>query len=153
MIFCALVYLYFEMSDSTNEIRYSNITNFIFTWSKFRNWEADGWCIVHITVRPNLVILCRSSMHCLIAKSSNPLRKTLKSVSFYMFLLKMAKTYVVGSSKNITGGLLTNSSATISLFRCPPERNSLRISLHFSSPNKLITSSTCKKKRSNKISQ
>lgn len=33
-----------------------------------------------------------------------------------------SKIYLVGSSKNITGGLLTSSRAMASLFRCPPER-------------------------------
>lgn len=37
---------------------------------------------------------------------------------------KFSTTHVVGSSRNITGGLLTNSKAIESLFLSPPESSS-----------------------------
>ncbi|KYN06509.1 hypothetical protein ALC62_02588, partial [Cyphomyrmex costatus] len=37
-------------------------------------------------------------------------------------------TYVVGSSRKITGGLFTSSSAIVSLFLSPPESLSVTVS-------------------------
>lgn len=55
------------------------------------------------------------------------------------------KAYVVGSSKNIAGGLLTSSSATDSLFLCPPDNCSTEVERQLSKPSVSNTSSTCNK--------
>ena len=54
--------------------------------------------------------------------------------------------YLVGSSKNITGGLLTSSRAIASLLRCPPERLLLCVFSTSDKPMALIISSTWKNK-------
>lgn len=38
--------------------------------------------------------------------------------------------YLVGSSKNMTGGLFTSSRAIASLLHCPPEREIVRVWAH-----------------------
>jgi hypothetical protein len=50
--------------------------------------------------------------------------------------------YLVGSSKNMTGGLLTSSKAIERRFRCPPERFVVRVSPHSAIPSVSIISST-----------
>lgn len=44
-------------------------------------------------------------------------------------------TYVVGSSKNITGGLFNNSRAIDTRFRSPPESLSVNVSFALSNRN------------------
>jgi len=51
--------------------------------------------------------------------------------------------YLVGSSKNMTGGLLTSSSAMESLFRWPPDKLPVRVSLASSNDRLSRTLSTC----------
>jgi len=50
--------------------------------------------------------------------------------------------YLVGSSKNMTGGLLTSSRAIDRRFLCPPDRLPLLVSLSSSSPRLSSTLST-----------
>lgn len=50
--------------------------------------------------------------------------------------------HLVGSSKNMTGGLLTSSNAIERRFRCPPERFAVRVSLHSAIPSVSMISST-----------
>jgi hypothetical protein len=52
-------------------------------------------------------------------------------------------TYVVGSSKKITGGLLTNSNAMDSLLRSPPDNLYPKVSAALVKRNKSNISSTC----------
>lgn len=54
------------------------------------------------------------------------------------------KTYVVGSSKNMTGGLLTNSRDIDSLFLSPPESLSVGVSFTLVNLNISRTSAICK---------
>ena len=51
--------------------------------------------------------------------------------------------YLVGSSKNITGGLLTSSRAMASLLHCPPDREMVRVCAHSCSPRAVRISFTC----------
>ena len=53
-------------------------------------------------------------------------------------------TYVVGSSKNMTDGLLTNSRAMESRFICPPDSFLHRVSLQVLKPIMSNISSICK---------
>lgn len=57
------------------------------------------------------------------------------------------QTYLVGSSKNITGGLLTSSRAMERRFRWPPERFCVLVCFASTSPNVLSISSTWKQTR------
>jgi len=50
--------------------------------------------------------------------------------------------HLVGSSKNMTGGLLTSSKAIERRFRCPPERFEVRVSQHSTIPSVSMISST-----------
>jgi hypothetical protein len=78
-------------------------------------------------------------MHCFMAKLSNPLRE---NEAIKMQLPSVEVTHVVGSSRKMTGGLLTSSRATLNLLRWPPERCSLRVSTHLSKPSRSTTSCT-----------
>ncbi len=51
-------------------------------------------------------------------------------------------SYLVGSSKNMTGGLLTSSRAIASLLRWPPERELVRVWAHSRRPRAVRISST-----------
>jgi hypothetical protein len=55
---------------------------------------------------------------------------------------RVGVTHVVGSSRKMTGGLLTSSRATLNLLRWPPDRCSLRVSTHLSRPSRSTTSCT-----------
>lgn len=68
-------------------------------WSNNSKISALGWWIVHTIVRPWFDNCFKRLMHWNDIDESNP---------------------VVGSSKNITGGLLTSSNAIASRFLCPP---------------------------------
>jgi len=47
---------------------------------------------------------------------------------YELILIDAINTYVVGSSRKITGGLFTSSSAIVSLFLSPPESLSVIVS-------------------------
>lgn len=55
---------------------------------------------------------------------------------------RWAISYLVGSSKNMTGGLLTSSRAMASLLRWPPERELVRVWAHSWRPKAVRISST-----------
>jgi hypothetical protein len=59
----------------------------------------------------------------------------------YFLVQVIGRTYVVGSSKKITGGLFTSSRAIDRRFLCPPDRHSVRVLRHDISPRVLRTSS------------
>jgi len=46
----------------------------------------------------------------------------------------VTRTHVVGSSRKITGGLLTSSKAIDKRFLCPPDRHSVLVLRHDISP-------------------
>lgn len=50
--------------------------------------------------------------------------------------------HLVGSSKNMTGGLLTSSRAMARRLRCPPDRQLVRVYEHSSSPSAVRISFT-----------
>lgn len=54
-----------------------------------------------------------------------------------------SQAYLVGSSKNMTGGLLTNSSAMARRFRWPPDRLPVRVLAQGSKPSAVRISLTC----------
>ena len=58
-------------------------------------------------------------MHCELDKSSKPLKSIKKCIN--KIIKKKISSYVVGSSRNITGGLLTSSSAIDKRFLSPPD--------------------------------
>lgn len=72
----------------------------VYKWSNISNSLADGWCIVQIIVRPPAARVFNRDMHWKQEELSRPL---------------------VGSSKNMIGGLLTSSSAIDRRFFCPPD--------------------------------
>ncbi|KAE8741160.1 hypothetical protein FOCC_FOCC013323 [Frankliniella occidentalis] len=84
------------------------------------NTVADGWWIVQTTVRPWRASLRSTPTHCLVVDESRPL---------------------VGSSKNMTGGLLSSSRAVASLLSWPPDRLDVMVSRCSSSPSEYSTSS------------
>lgn len=53
------------------------------------------------------------------------------------------QAYLVGSSKNMTGGLLTSSSAMARRFRWPPDRLPVRVLAQGSKPSAVKISLTC----------
>lgn len=52
--------------------------------------------------------------------------------------------HLVGSSKNMTGGLLTSSKAIAKRFLWPPERLDVRVLAHSNKPSAVKISLTCK---------
>lgn len=52
-------------------------------------------------------------------------------------------TYVVGSSKNMTGGLLISSSAIAKRFLWPPDKDPVFVSIRFSRPSIVNVLSIC----------
>lgn len=52
-------------------------------------------------------------------------------------------TYLVGSSRNIIGGLLISSRAIDNRFFWPPDKNSVLVCLHSDSPKTFSISETC----------
>lgn len=73
----------------------------VYRKSNISNNRAEGWWMVQMIVRPPLERDFSNDMHWKHDELSNP---------------------EVGSSKNITGGLFTNSNAIDNRFFCPPER-------------------------------
>ncbi|KAK3927919.1 Chromosome partition protein Smc, partial [Frankliniella fusca] len=93
-----------------------------YSWSSISNTVADGWWMVQTTVRPWRASRRSTPTHCLVVDESRPL---------------------VGSSKNMTGGLLSSSRAVASRLSCPPDSLDVMVSRCSSSPSEYSTSSIC----------
>ena len=75
---------------------------------------AEGWWMVHTMVRPSWASCLSNAIHCEQEAESSP---------------------EVGSSKNITGGLLTNSRAMANRFLWPPLNMELLVVKQSDKPN------------------
>lgn len=125
----------------------------MYTWSNISKILAEGVCTEQMTVRPPCAMRRSRDTHCEQDKSSKPLKWKWAKIlieSWVMWVASMKKhthdfrltwTYVVGSSRKITGGLFTSSNAIDNRFNSPPDNEWPIVSAAFVNLNKSRISS------------
>lgn len=130
----------FHWDIGSNPLTLSNISKSL----------ALGWWIVQMIVRPPWA---RDFIRETTWKQdalSRPLRSDKKEVRAYISIRSaeipqtppLMMSHLVGSSKNMTGGLLTSSRAMASLLHWPPDRQLVRVWAHSWRPKAVRISST-----------
>lgn len=118
-----------------------------YKWSNKPKTNADGWWMVHTIVRPSCANCFNSTTTCVDVELSRPLKhqpnekeieafrnginenqlRLLYTLWTHLTSLALSTlpstTHLVGSSKNMTGGLSNNSNAIAKRFRCPPDNS------------------------------
>lgn len=100
-----------------------------YRWSNMPNTIADGWCMVEIIVRPSRASFFSNETTCVDVELSKPLKWKKHILIIQSDAKKNNINYLVGSSKNITGGLSNISSAIDNRFFWPPDSAPVRVFL------------------------